>query len=114
MVLLQHLASRFGQLCRKETTCSEGAGGEQDGHGLGDADEWLEDADAQDGRQLTEGVQEAEGCAPTHTERTNTVRQKFNKEGFLDYIYSLSFGLITLGMTQKSYCAACSVQSNAF
>lgn len=38
-VLLQHLASRFGQLCRKETTCGQGAGGKHDGHGLGDADE---------------------------------------------------------------------------
>lgn len=68
-VLLQHLASRFRQLCRKETTCSEGACSEYDGYGLGDADEWLEDADAQDRRQLTEGVQEAKRCAPEQAER---------------------------------------------
>lgn len=57
--LLQHLAPRFGQLCCEETTCGESAGRKYDGHGLGDAHERLEDADAQDGRQLTESVEEA-------------------------------------------------------
>lgn len=65
-VLLQHLASCFRQLCCKETTCGEGAGSEYDGHGFGDADEWLEDADAQDGRKLAEGIQETKRCAPEH------------------------------------------------
>ena len=68
-VLLQHLASCLRQLCREETTCGEGAGSEYDGHGFGDADEWLEDADAQDGRKLAEGIQETKRCAPEHKRR---------------------------------------------
>lgn len=64
--LLQHLAPCLRQLGREEATCSERTGGKYDGHGLGDADEGLEDADAQDGGQFAEGVQEAERCGPEH------------------------------------------------
>lgn len=67
--LLQHLASGFRQLCCKETTCSECASSKYDGHRLGDADEWLEDADAQDRRQLTEGIQEAKRSGPEDKKR---------------------------------------------
>lgn len=70
LVLLQHLASRFGQLRGEETTCGQSAGGEQDGHGLGDAHERLEDADAQDGRQFAESIEEAEGRAPAQGKGT--------------------------------------------
>lgn len=74
LVLLQHLASCFRQLCCEETTCSERTSSEYDGDGLGDANKGLEDADAKDGRQLTEGVQEAKRCGPEHkTRRTNTI-----------------------------------------
>lgn len=79
--LLQHLASCFRQLCCKETTCSQSASGKYDGHSFGDAHEWLEDADAQDGRQLTEGVQEAK-CGAPEIKRQKRVSATETKRSF--------------------------------
>lgn len=62
------MASRLGQLGGEEAASGQGAGGEEDGHGLSDAHERLEDADAQDGRQLAESIEEAKGRAPTQGE----------------------------------------------
>lgn len=54
--LLQHLAPRLRQLERQEAARCKRPGREQDGHSLGNAHERGEDADAQHGCQLTEGV----------------------------------------------------------
>ena len=63
-LLLQHSTLRLGQLRGEETPCGESARGKQDGHGFGDADERLENANAENSGQLTQGVQEPKRSGP--------------------------------------------------
>ena len=71
--LLQHLAPGLGQLEGQEAAGRQGPRGEQDGHGLGDAHEGGEDADAQHGGQLTKGIEEAKRRASRREGRGNIV-----------------------------------------
>ena len=63
-LLLQHLTPRLGQLRGEETTCGKSTRGKQDGYGFGDADERLENANAKNSSQLTQGVQEPKRSGP--------------------------------------------------
>lgn len=58
--LLQHLTPRLWEFEGQEAACCQGPRGKEDGHGFGDSNEGGEDADSQDGCQLTESVEEAE------------------------------------------------------
>lgn len=99
-VLLQHLASRLGQLCGEEAAGGERAGGEQDGYGLGDADERLEDADAQHGCHFTEGVQEAERRGPEGKQRNLNLSMEIftlTSASVPTLVLLLIFGLLLCG-----------------
>ena len=59
---LQHLPPGLGQLQGQRTPEGKGSGGKEDGGSLGDSHKGREDADPQHSCQLTQGIQEAEGC----------------------------------------------------
>lgn len=61
---LQHLPPGLRQLQGQRATKGKGSRGKEDGGSLGDSHKGREDADPQHGSQLTQGVQEAEGCGP--------------------------------------------------
>lgn len=61
---LQHLPPGLRQLQGQRATEGKGSGGKENGGGLGDSHKGREDADPQHRCQLTQGIQEAEGCGP--------------------------------------------------
>lgn len=81
--LLQHLTPRLRELEGQEAARCQGPRGEQDGHGFGDPDEGREDADPQDGRQLTESVEEAEGGGSENRRREGGVKRQKEEDDWI-------------------------------